>query len=193
MPGATNKKATVAEGLALVLETACEDFEIMQRLIAGHITLSGAPLGADARAAPRIQMALAKSFIFNVVRARRICEHGAGVVRIDREERRKFLSDTAAALRVRDVNEHAFDVAISKRGKTSTPEIHTHADESAVLDETSMITLGPQKILMGPVNLFDIYLPTDRMRGIAGFMSLPGRFPSFSPAPTPAKIEPGLR
>jgi hypothetical protein len=75
------------EAFALTLETACEDFEILQGLIDGEIQVT-APKTDEAipankddhrkahralRAAPRIQMALAKSFLFNARRANRIC------------------------------------------------------------------------------------------------------------------------
>jgi hypothetical protein len=40
------------------------------------------------------------------------------------------------------------------------------------VDETAMVVLGDQKILMGPLNLYDVYVPTDCMRKLAGFGSL---------------------
>ena len=73
-----------------MLETACEDFEICQRLIRQETKVAG----NSPRDMPRIQMALAKSFVFNVVRARRICQHGQGSLGIDRLERARFLKGT---------------------------------------------------------------------------------------------------
>jgi hypothetical protein len=113
-------------------------------------------------------MALAKSFVFHAVRARRICEHGAGSLTVNRTERKLFLSATAKVPDVRDVNEHGFDW-----GATSKPSMHHHSKNSAMVDETAMVVLGDQNILMGPLNLYDIYLPTNRMRKLAGFASLP--------------------
>jgi hypothetical protein len=156
-----------------MLESACEDFEILQRLIRREIKLvSGSGL-ENHRAPARIQMALAKSFVFHVVRARRICEHGAGSLTVNRTKRKLFLKGTADVLRVRDVNEHGFDARTigeaqrrhddevqpdlplaspthrrphhlggSSRGKTSKPSMHNHAQESAIVDETSMVVLG---------------------------------------------------
>jgi hypothetical protein len=131
-------------------------------------------------------MALAKSFVFYLVRARRICEHGAGNLTVNRTERSRFLNGTAAVVDVRDVNEHGFDAKSAKvmqrrtgsedgssRRKISMPSLHTHTEECAILDETSMIILGDKKILMGPLNLYDVYIPADRMRQLAGFKSLP--------------------
>ena len=118
-------------------------------------------------------MALAKSFVFHLVRARRICEHGAGSLKIDRSARKSFLDDTKEVLKVRDVNEHGFDVGGRVRGKTSKPALHHHRVESAMLDETSVVVLGDQKILMGPINLFEMYAPTNRMRTLAGYRNLP--------------------
>lgn len=150
-----SSETSTAENLALMLETACRDFETLQRSI-GQRGGTGA------------EMALAKSFVFHVTRARRICEHGAGSLGIDRTERKLFLRATTKVPGVRDVNEHGFDP-----GATSKPSMHRHGGNFAAVDETSMIVLGPQNILMGPLNLYDVYLATDRIRKIAGFASLP--------------------
>jgi hypothetical protein len=77
--------------------------------------------GLDVRGRACAQMALAKSFVFHVVRARRICEHGAGSLKVDRSERRLFLQGTAGVLGVRDVNEHGFDAGGAARGKSQNP------------------------------------------------------------------------
>ena len=50
--------------------------------------------------------------------------------------------------------------------------MHLHSGESALVDETGMIVLGDHKILMGPLNLHDVYVATDNMRKLAGFSSL---------------------
>ena len=113
-------------------------------------------------------MALAKSFVFNVVRARRICEHSRGSLAVNGLERTRFLRATASVLGVRDVNEHGFDTS----GRTSKPTMHSHPEYSVVLDETAMVVLGDQEILMGPLNLYDVYVPTAYMRTLAGFASL---------------------
>jgi hypothetical protein len=163
---------SVAEGLALMLETACSDFETMQRLIRREARLLFANGQEDLSGRAHAQMALAKSFVFHVVRARRICKHGAGSSTVDRLQRRTFLQTTAGVLSVRDVNEHGFDAGGAMRGKTSRPAMHHHPVEDALVDETAMVVLSDQKILMGPVNLYDVYIPTDVMRKIAGFSSL---------------------
>jgi hypothetical protein len=167
---------SVARGFALMLETACEDFEVLQRLIRQETRMLFATGGReDFRAVHSTEMALAKSFVFHVQRARRICEHGAGALAVDRTERKRFLSATAKVLGVRDVNEHGYEP-----GADSKPSIHRHGENFAALDETSMIVLGDQNILMGPINLYDIYLPTDRLRTLAGFASLPRSRPGFA-------------
>jgi hypothetical protein len=43
-----------------------------------------------------------------------------------------------------------------------------HEQEGGFLDETSLIVASPIKILMGPLNLYDIYNAVARMRAIAG-------------------------
>jgi hypothetical protein len=50
--------------------------------------------------------------------------------------------------------------------------MHHHSDEDALVDETAMVVLGDKKILMGPLNLYDVYVPTNSMRKLAGFSSL---------------------
>jgi hypothetical protein len=159
---------SIAKGFALTLETACEDFEILQRLVRMEIKLVSGNGSEDHRATSHARMALAKSFVFYVVRARRICEHGKGSLSVDRLERTRFLKATVDVLGVRNVNEHGFDIS----GNVSKPSLHRHTNESAILDETSMVVLGDQKILMGPLNLYDMYVPTDRMRKLAGFGTL---------------------
>jgi len=168
----SNPDVSIAEGFALMLETACEDFEIMRRLIRQETVLISSSGNNDYRTIPRIQMALAKSFVFHVVRARRICEHGAGSLKIDSTERKLFLKATACVISVRDVNEHGFDAGSTLRGKISKPSFHHHTKVGAILDETAMVIHGDQAILMGPLNLYEIYIPTDRMRKLAGFTSL---------------------
>ena len=168
-PQPSHPGVSVAEGFALMLETACEDFEVLQRLIRQETRLVFGSGREDHRAGARVRMALAKSFVFHVVRAHRICEHGAPSLTVDRTERKLFLKATANVLGIRDVNEHGFD---SSRGRTSKPSMHSHAKESAILDEISMTILGEQKILMGPLNLYNIYIPTNRMRKLPGFASL---------------------
>ena len=101
-----SKPSEAATGLALMLETACEDFETMQRLISRDLLVVSQG-GHQRYGEPnRIIMALGKSFVFYLVRARRICEHGAGVLRINRLERKLFLARTVGVVSVRDVNEH---------------------------------------------------------------------------------------
>ena len=174
---------SIAEGFALMLETACRDFETMQRLIRQEIRLLFAHGQEDLSGRARAQMALAKSFVFHVVRARRICERGAGSLTVDRLQRRTFLQSTAGVLGVRDVNEHGFDAGGSVRGKTSQPAMHHHPVEDALVDETAMVVLSDQKILMGPLNLYEMYLPTDIMRKIAGFNGLRPMSPEWNESP----------
>src|ERR1700730_5311503 len=111
------------QALAFMLETACESFENLQNLISGHLQVVAVPhdpairsnqdnplkpLDAP-RASARIQMALAKSFVFNAHRANRICEKYVAALALDRLERRRFLKATDTLAVLRDVNEHGFD------------------------------------------------------------------------------------
>lgn len=171
-PPFSSGKMSIAEGFALMLETACSDFETMQRLIRQETRLLLADGQEDLLGRARAQMALAKSFVFHVVRARRICDHGAGSLTVDRLQRRTFLQSTAGVLGVRDVNEHGFDCGGSVRGKASEPAMHHHPVDDALVDETAMVVLSDQRVLMGPLNLYDVYVPTDIIRKVAGFSGL---------------------
>lgn len=125
-------------------------------------------------------MALANSFVFYAVRARRICQHAHGSLVIDRLDRARFLKGTEGLLQIRVVNEHGFDANASTK-----PSMH-HQD-GGMLDETAMVVMGDRKILMGPLNLYDTYVPTARMRTLAGFASLRDiMFPDMPPPPEPA-------
>ena len=173
---------SVEEAFALMLETACEDFEILQALIDGEVQVA-APKSDEAtpanrhdhlkahravRAAPHIEMALAKSFLFNARRANRICTLNKGSLALDRLERTRFFKATDPLTAVRDVNEHGFD------GNGSVKP-SMHAQDGGALDETGMVITGRDKILMGPLNLHIVYLAVDRMRTIAGFRALSER------------------
>ena len=92
-----------AQAFALMLETACEQFEVLQSLLRKEITVIKSERPDDIRKQMRllirapscINMALAKSFVDNVIRARRICQHGSQHLVIDRVERKRFLSSTS--------------------------------------------------------------------------------------------------
>jgi hypothetical protein len=161
------------QAFALLLETACEDFEVLQHLIAGQIRVVAPEpnesfpgdrhdhlIALRARRAPAaIRTALAKSFIFNARRANRICTLNKATLDLSRVERTRFLKTTAPLIAVRDVNEHGYDGDGSVR-----PSMHIH--EGAILDETSLVIHGPEEILIGPLNLHN------RMRTLAGFSAL---------------------
>jgi hypothetical protein len=90
---------------------------------------------------------------------------GTGSLTLDRLERKRFLKATGLLISVRHVNEHGFD-----RGAYSKPSMHVQ--EGGKLDETSLVVLGPEKILMGPLNLCAAYAAVDLMRKLAGFSAL---------------------
>jgi hypothetical protein len=121
------------------------------------------------RAAATIRMALAKSFVFHLARAARICEHGAHSINLEADERNTFLRAMNPLVLVRHVNEHGFDARSGSRGKKSKPLIHLHEADEVALDETALVFAGPERVLMGPINLFDFYPSANRIRSIAGF------------------------
>lgn len=157
-----------ATGFALLLETACESFEILDRIITRKTTVASDNQRDNVRDPARIQMALAKDFLFNAMRAYRVCERGAGLLELDREERKRFLRNCASIRAVRDVNEHGYEP-----NSASAPRMHVHP--SVRTDETSLSLVGPKELVMGPLNLYDVYCHVARMRAIAGFHALSQR------------------
>jgi hypothetical protein len=172
-------ETTPAQAFALLLETACEDFENLQDLISSELrvlahgqneaNVSNTEKRKKAfrtlRAPLTIQMALAKSFVFNARRANRVCNLNRGTLGLDRTQRKEFLKATEPLIAVRDVNEHGFDGNGSLK-----PSMHLQ--DGGMLDETSLVVNGRDKILMGPLNLYDIYVAVARMRELAGFNAL---------------------
>jgi hypothetical protein len=177
--GASPPAISTEMAFALVLESACEDFENLQDLVRGDTRVVSAienqkesrpaPFDPKAfrfkRAPGRIQMALAKSFVFGARRANRICTHNKAALALERPDRTRFLKATEPLIAVRDVNEHGFDGDESVR-----PSMHRQ--EGGILDETSLMVQGPEKILMGPLNLYTVYMAVDRTRKLAGFLAL---------------------
>jgi hypothetical protein len=155
---------------ALMLSTACEQFEVLQWTLRGDIRIVSdyEPVFPPdirkavliQRAPGCIQMALAKSFVANVIRARRICEHGSASLALDRTERRLFLSRTKALLHVRDVNEHGFD--FNEGENRCRPSLHFH-ELGGYLDETALVAPSAEVVLMGPLNLYSVYRSAARM------------------------------
>lgn len=126
--------------LEFILSDACQDFEILLKLRGESGDRTGRNYELDWRSISRIQMAMAKSFLFKIVRCRRIYEHGAGKLGLDREKRNNFLASTKSVTDVRDVNEHGFDPTSGRGGKQSRPSahIHNHNGMSIAIDETSI-------------------------------------------------------
>src|SRR6185437_6063001 len=163
--------ATPQQAFALMLETACHEFETLLALVCGELRLDQ-PEKLDqirlVRAAATIRMALAKSFVFNANRANRICWKNKAQIQLNRKDREDFLQATKPLTDVRDVIEHGFDGDV--RSEKNKPSMHSQAGGS--LDETSLVILGTDQILIGPVNLYEIYRAVERVRNLAGFAAL---------------------
>jgi hypothetical protein len=174
-----------AMSFALMLEAACQDFETLDRIVRGEIKIvldltatAQGPQPAwalEQRAKASVTTALAKSFLFYVARAKRICAKNSQFLRGYSEDRKFFLKylNSIGLTDVRDVNEHGFD---PDSLPDSRPSIHVHGDGNIALDETGVIVLDG-KILLGPINLYDVYPKVKNMRDIGGFSS-----PSFQQA-----------
>jgi hypothetical protein len=144
----------------LMLDSACKAFRTLQALLANEIALvrrkSGKSEGQAydhllVQALPACTDALALSFIFNGRRANRLCEKHAADLRLERDERRRFMHATAALTLIRDVREHLLD---GKDGRTPTE--YDRVDNRG--DELALTYDGPTgRILVGPVNLCAVY------------------------------------
>jgi hypothetical protein len=184
------KPVTLPRAFALLLDTACSEFEALRAIVSGEFRLTMSDLaptdlshvGAAPRALPTIRMALAKSFVSNAIRARRICEHGSNKLSINRIERKIFLNGLSHTNMVRNVNEHGFEIDAKDFTK---PKLHFHASYGGYADETTLAIIGPDEILMGPINLCEVYRVVDRMRKVAGFASLPPYYPILSDGAPP--------
>jgi hypothetical protein len=165
-------EVTPEQGFALVLEQACSAFETLQGFVTGSLSISSSDPIQAVRATGTMHLALAQSFLFLSVRAFRICKHGKSVLGLPREEWKRFESELAGVVDVRDVSEHGLDLNRYRGGEVTRPSMHAHDQHNSAADETSLIVLGPTTILMGPLNLWDIYQSVARMRAIAGFQAL---------------------
>jgi hypothetical protein len=160
------------------LELAHQQFRIMLALIEGELVIqtAEAPTHPTSEcslpfAKPRIIQALAKEFIFHVNRIHRMCDHGKTILNIEESNRRAFLAAVKPIVGVRHVNEHGFDLNRGARGRTTRPVMHYHEADNAQIDETSLIILGPDKILIGPLNLVKIFHHIEVLRNKAGYSS----------------------
>jgi hypothetical protein len=108
-----------AKNFALFIEMACDEFGLLDSLIKGKIQIVPSD-SRNLRAAGSIQTVLARSFVFDVARAYRICKHGR-LLQNHPNERRSFLRylEKIELVDIRDVNEHGFEAGYSKREDVS--------------------------------------------------------------------------
>jgi hypothetical protein len=134
--------------------SVCRNFEILQLLISGELALLDRTNRQDTFALlnPVLQ-SLAKSVLFDAVRAARILEHAPSHVDVDRAKRKAILRDVSPFIIVRDLNEHWLDPT----GKRREPTVHHHPELGVAADEVSMVILGSDHIILGNVNLKDLY------------------------------------
>jgi hypothetical protein len=170
-----SEQASDAKNFALFIEMACDEFGLLDSLIKGKIQIVPSD-PRNLRAAGSIQMVLARSFVFDVARAYRICKHGR-FLQNHPNERKSFLRylEKIELVDIWEVNEHGFEAGYSKRGgrKRKTPSKRSHELDGMRfgIDETSLVIWG-DKVLMGPVNLCDVHERVEEMRQLAGFASL---------------------
>ena len=169
-------ETTIQQRLALLLEVACEQFELADKFAKSEITIIG-PEGLEnshrfSRSNSIAMMALVKEFLFSSRRAYRLVEQGKGKLGLDRNVRKSFMAAMEPIVDVRDVNEHGSD-EVGKNGEAvKRPSTHLHENGRFSVDETSIIS-NNGKIFMGPLDCKAIYLEVLKMKEVAGFSSLP--------------------
>ena len=152
-----NQPSNPEESLALELEAACENFEILQRIIRSEVQMISNTGEKDLRAAFLCRMALARSFIYNTHRARRICIVGKkhNKLLLNDHLLDKFIEDTSPMALLRNSIEHGNDVDDGKRHNKASRSIHYHEDDdflSIIIDENSLFIKNENNILAGPLN-----------------------------------------
>lgn len=139
----------------LLIDT-CTDLEMLFKLQAGALAL--VEVGPNDRctvdfgSGGRVTYLLAKSALFNAVRALRILEHAAAGVGIPRDRRKKIVKMLQAYRQVRDANEHGLDPT----KKMNPYVLSSHDQFGTKLDQISMVIIG-NDILIGEVNLRNLY------------------------------------
>ncbi|MFF8800902.1 MULTISPECIES: hypothetical protein [unclassified Methylobacterium] len=165
------RAARIAKNFALMIEGACQEFEALQAILSHEVTIAGTTPSA-VFVQGTIVRSLTKTFLFNAARAYRIYKHGKSVLKLPRELRKEFEQVLEPVIAVRDVNEHGFDSHQIPGKKNLRPTLHLHAEFDAAVDETSIIALGPEQVLVGPLNIYNLYQTIARMRTVAGFAAL---------------------
>jgi hypothetical protein len=135
-----------------ILKQAKDHFEAAQSLI--NPTPSATP--SDGIRSITLMRGMINSVLFDCARANRIARDDAAAVNslgVDAGQFTAFMKDVAD---VRNVSEHWQDVINPRK-----PKSHSHTSTAGLklgVDETSMITLSPTEIYVGPLNVHDVYL-----------------------------------
>jgi hypothetical protein len=170
-----HNKNSIKSDFALLLETACEQYEVAEALVMRKLDITAAQesnySGIVGRANSTVIMALAKEFLFNARRAYRLLDQGKGELDIDRIARKKFMETLKVIINVRDVNEHGRD-KLGNNGRPAPREsLHEHLEGQIAVSETAMVVMNGD-IFIGPLRLVEIYKQVAEMRAVAGFSSL---------------------
>ena len=151
---------------ALVLSLACKQFEIMDGLIQRELQIVSQGGEEESNRLVTV-MALAQSFVFNVSRAYRICQHGSQVLGAHPEQRKAFLRyiESRGLVDVRDVNEHGLDRSSSGKGrrrKRSEPDASDPIGRLREWFANTGLVLSPD-IQLGPLPLRIVYQELKRV------------------------------
>jgi len=98
--------------------------------------------------------ALLNSMLFESARARRIARDAPELVKDCGLDRQEFLDVMNAVADLRNVMEHWTDPDKPRRREVSGHEIR---GLKIAVDETSIVVIGPEIVLKGPLNLYDVY------------------------------------
>jgi hypothetical protein len=136
----------------LKLQAAVEAYQALQVIVQNEIDF-GSDI-AFMRRRVAIEFALADRMIYSINQAYRICEHGKPQIVAPGFSRKSFLYRMRRLRQIRDVSEHFADY------QKDSPKLTfaDHDEESVRVDEASLVIVGPERILRGELNLYDVYV-----------------------------------
>ncbi len=157
MDHAGNLRRTIVQALV--------DYEILAAICINSIAIFGRDNATSFSNKPEFQQhvaqALAHAFIFKANRVLRIAAHAGDRINVARKHRKALLKLLEPVRPVRDANEHWTDPA---RKETSKPALYHHEESGVAVDDVILVLLGADKIMVGSINLFDVY---SKLREIA--------------------------
>jgi len=130
---------------------AVHTYETLALIIAGGLVVTS----ADGKISARMDLMrpLSDAFIFELWRAYRLGKQAEKEIAEAGVDMQSYFDRLKSLDGIRNVTEHYRDAKNPRQAA-----IHEHAEGAVALDETSLVVLGPEQVLRGDANLFDMYL-----------------------------------